>query len=74
MKKRKITITVCDEISDLTAINLVKSVINQGKISHNSKGDFYCWAAIFSVSEDDIAVYTSSRSKSPNVAFEVRKL
>ena len=35
------TIEIKDNIDDLTAINLVKQVIEQGKISNN--GNSYCY-------------------------------
>ena len=73
--KRRITITIDDSVSDEIAIRLIERVVGAGKISHNSKdGDFYCWATIYQTSEGDIAVYTSDRAKSPNVAFRVSKI
>lgn len=53
------TIRIEDNIDDLTAINLVKQVIEQGKISNN--GNSYCYLTIF----DDIAVETRRYRKSP---------
>lgn len=53
------TIKIEDNIDDLTAINLVKQVIEQGKISNN--GNSYCYLTIF----DDIAVETRRYRKSP---------
>lgn len=55
----KMTIKIEDNIDDLTAINLVKQVIEQGKISNN--GNSYCYLTIF----DDIAVETRRYRKSP---------
>lgn len=59
------TIRIEDNIDDLTAINLVKQVIEQGKISNN--GNSYCYLTIF----DDIAVETRRYRKSP--CFRVYK-
>ena len=59
------TIKIEDNIDDLTAINLVKQVIEQGKISNN--GNSYCYLTIF----DDIAVETRQHRKS--TCFRVYK-
>ena len=53
------TIKIEDNIDDLTAINLVKQVIEQGKISNNDNS--YCYLTIFG----DIAVETRQYRKSP---------
>ena len=53
------TIKIEDNIDDLTAINLVKQVIEQGKISNN--GNSYCYLSIF----DDIVVETRQYRKTP---------
>ena len=39
------TIKIEDGIDDLTAVSLVKQVIEQGKISNNGKS--YCYLSIF---------------------------
>lgn len=59
------TIKIEDNIDDLTAINLVKQVIEQGKISNN--GNSYCYLTIF----DDISVETRRYINSP--CFRVYK-
>lgn len=59
------TIRIEDNIDDLTAINLVKQVIENGKISNN--GNSYCYLTIF----DDISVETRQHRKSP--CFRVYK-
>lgn len=53
------TIEIKDNIDDLTAISLVKQVIEQGKISNN--GNSYCYLTSFS----DIFVETRRYRKSP---------
>ena len=53
------TIEIKDNIDDLTAINLVKQVIEQGKISNN--GNSYCYLTLFG----DIFVETRQYRKSP---------
>lgn len=60
------TIKIEDNIDDLTAINLVKQVIEQGKISNN--GNSYCYLTIF----DDVCVETRQYRKSP--CFQVYKI
>ena len=51
------TIKIEDNIDDLTAITLVKQVIEQGKISDN--GNSYCYITLF----DDISVETRQYRK-----------
>ena len=53
------TIKIEDGIDDLTAISLVKQVIEQGKISNN--GTSYCHLTIF----DGICVETMQYRKTP---------
>lgn len=60
------TIEIKDNIDDLTAISLVKQVIEQGKISNN--GNSYCYLTSFS----DIFVETRQYRKSP--CFRVYKI
>ena len=59
------TIKIEDNIDDLTAVSLVKQVIEQGKISDN--GNSYCYLSIFG----DICVETRQHRKSP--CFRVYK-
>ena len=59
------TIKIEDNIDDLTAINLVKQVIEQGKISNN--GNNYCYLTLFG----DMSVETRQNRKSP--CFRVYK-
>ena len=59
------TIKIEDGIDDLTAISLVKQVIEQGKISNN--GNNYCYLTLFG----DICVETRQYRKSP--CFRVYK-
>ena len=59
------TIKIEDDIDDLTAVSLVKQVIEQGKISDN--GNSYCYLSIFG----DICVETRQHRKSP--CFRVYK-
>lgn len=59
------TIKIEDNISDIVAINLVKEVIEQGKISNN--GTSYCYLTMF----DDICVQTRQYRKTP--CFRVYK-
>ena len=53
------TIQIKDNIDDLTAISLVKRVIERAKISNN--GNSYCYLSIFG----DICVETRQYRKSP---------
>ena len=59
------TIKIEDGIDDLTAISLVKQVIEQGKISNN--GNSYCYLTLFG----NICVETRQYRKSP--CFRVYK-
>ena len=59
------TIKIEDNIDDLTAITLVKQVIEQGKISN--KGNSYCYLTLFG----DISVETMQHRKFP--CFRVYK-
>ena len=59
------TIKIENGIDDLTAITLVKQVIEQGKISNN--GNNYCYLTLFG----DIFVETRQYRKSP--CFRVYK-
>ena len=59
------TIKIEDNIDDLTAVSLVKQVIEQGKISDN--GNSYCYLSMFG----DICVETRQHRKSP--CFRVYK-
>ena len=59
------TIKIEDNIDDLTAVSLVKQVIEQGKISDN--GNSYCYLSIFG----NICVETRQHRKSP--CFRVYK-
>ena len=61
----EMTIKIEDGIDDLTAVSLVKQVIEQGKISAN--GNSYCYLTLF----DDILVETRQHRKSP--CFRVYK-
>ena len=59
------TIKIEDGIDDLTAISLVKQVIEQGKISNN--GTSYCYLTVFG----NICVETQQYRKTP--CFRVYK-
>ena len=65
MEDWDMTIKIEDGIDDLTAISLVKQVIEQGKISNN--GNSYCYLTLFG----DICVETRQYRKSP--CFRVYK-
>ena len=60
------TIKIEDNIDDLTAISLVKQVIERGKISNN--GNNYCYLT----ASGDIVVETRQYRKSP--CFRVYKI
>lgn len=69
------TIKIEDGIDDLTAVSLVKQVIERGKISGNGKS--YCYLTMFTVGNeftvgnDTIVVETRQYRKSP--CFRVYK-
>lgn len=81
---KRITITIHDDIPDDVALRLALQTVQQGRISHNSKGEeFYCWGVLTvdpARAREDIdfedfnyAVYTSSKSRFPNSAFHIMK-
>ena len=57
------TIKIEDNIDDLTAISLVKQIIEQGKVSGN--GNSYCYLSVFKMTDDIIVVETRQYRKSP---------
>lgn len=57
------TIKIEDNIDDLTAISVVKKVIESGKISGFGKS--YCYVTIFEVANEDIVVETRQHRKTP---------
>lgn len=63
------TIKIEDNIDDLTAVSLVKQVIERGKISNNGKS--YCYLSVFKMTDDIIVVETRQYRKSP--CFRVYK-
>ena len=65
LNSKLMTIKIEDGIDDLTAISLVKQVIEQGKISNN--GNSYCYLTLFG----NICVETRLYRKSP--CFRVYK-
>ena len=65
------TIKIEDNIPEQVALRCVLSVVNQGKISKDMKGNnYYCWATTFETSVGEIAVYTR---KYKNTSFIVKK-
>ena len=60
------TIKIEDGIDDLTAVSLVKQVIEHGKISNN--GNSYCYLTLFN---DNMCVETRQYRKTP--CFRVYK-
>ena len=75
---KRITITIDDDISDKDALEYVLYAITHGRISHDSKGrPFYCWHIIFPdkhIPIEDIALYTSRKSKEPNSSFKITRV
>ena len=65
LNNKLMTIKIEDGIDDLTAVSLVKQVIEQGKISDN--GNSYCYLTMFG----DMCVETRQYRKSP--CFRVYK-
>lgn len=57
-------IEIRDNISPLTALELVKRVILEGRVSKDYNGKmYYCWATTFSVSGETYIVYTRDNRK-----------
>lgn len=65
LNSKLMTIKIENGIDDLTAVSLVKQVIEQGKISNNNNS--YCYLSIFG----NICVETRQYRKSP--CFRVYK-
>lgn len=65
----KIHIDIRDDIPPSTALQLVKNVVDRGRISGNGK--YYCFATIFDTNIGDIWVYTNLYRKSD--CFIVKK-
>ena len=59
---KEIRIKYDDEISDELALRLVRSVINQGKISNEGKN--YCFATVFIVNGTEYTVVANDKTKS----------
>ena len=68
----KINIDIWDNINPVTALNLVASVIDAGKISKGENGKmYYCWLTVFDTPDGKIAV--STRQYRKNDCFVVHK-
>lgn len=68
----KIEIDIRDDISPTVAVECVRSVIAQGKISVGERGKkYYCWATTFDTPEGNVIVYTRQYRK--NDCFIVYK-
>lgn len=60
----KIEIDIRDNITPSTALNVVRNVVEMGKISIGEKGKkYYCWATSFTTEEGDMMVYTRQYRK-----------
>ena len=65
----KMHIDIKDNIPPSTALQLVKNVVDYGRISGNGK--YYCFATIFDTHIGDVWVYTKPYRKSD--CFIVKK-
>ena len=69
----KIEIDIRDNISPTIALECVKQVVANGKISQGEKGKmYYCWATTFDTSDGEIVAQTLQYRK--NDCFIVYKL
>ena len=69
----KIEIDIRDNITPTIALEAVRQVIAEGKVSEGEKGKmYYCWATTFNTNEGDIVVATRMYRK--NDCFMVYKL
>lgn len=60
-------ITIKDNIPDDTALMLVLSVVNSGKVSHDTKGnDYYCWATTMRHGGELYDVWTRKNPNQPS--------
>lgn len=71
MAKKRITITIEDNIPDGDALQCVMQIVDMGKISGNGK--FYCASTLLQHPKypNSIVVYTSTRTKENNSSFHV---
>lgn len=56
-------IEIRDNISDEIAIELVRIVIRQGRISEGKDRMYYCWATVVTYKNEDYVVYTRDNRK-----------
>lgn len=65
VEKMKIQIDIRDNVSPTIALEAVRQVVSQGKISEGENGkNYYCWATSFETNEGDIVVSTRQYRKS----------
>lgn len=68
----RIEIDIRDGITPELALEAVKRVVQEGKVSRGEKGKmYYCWGTTFSTSEGEVTVYTRQYRK--NGCFMVYK-
>lgn len=68
----KIEIDIRDNISPNVALEAVRQVVANGKVSTGEKGKkYYCWATMFDTPEGDVIV--STRQYRKNDCFMVYK-
>lgn len=74
MIMEKIIISIEDDIKTATAINAVKIVVADGKVSEDTKGrKYYCWATTFNTDEGKIIVFTKQTRREGLASFRVLK-
>lgn len=56
-------IDIRDNISDKIAIELVRIVVRQGKISKGKDRMYYCWATVVTYNDEDYVVYVRNYRK-----------
>lgn len=66
----RIEVDIWDGINPITALECVKQVIQEGKVSEGENGKmYYCWATTFNTPFGELVVYTRQYRK--NDCFRV---
>ena len=74
MSKQKIIITIEDDVEPRLAVEMVKQVIEGGKVSEDMKGrKYYCWGTLLEYKGDKFFVETRHTRNENIASFLVQK-
>lgn len=74
MSKQKIIIIIEDDIEPELAVEMVKQVIEVGKVSEDMKGrKFYCWGTLLEYKDNKFFVGTRHTRNENIASFVVQK-